>query len=190
MAHQNRSKLALPLAILAVVAAGGFFYALFLFSEPTQVTLEEEGAEEPPLALGLPAFQNQIPNLVEDGQRVQLDNLLVSSVTSPSLFWFNLPDESPFLVRLELELMESGVMVEEGDVLNLTGRPHAVDEQLLDQWMGVGVLPDDAARALAATADYYLLAEDIQLQVPEEMQEEADAAQDPDGDADDGAPQS
>ncbi|TVP55080.1 MAG: hypothetical protein EA351_11955 [Gemmatimonadales bacterium] len=181
MAQQTRSKLSLPLALLAVVAMGGLFYALFIFSEPTQVTVAEEAGDQPAVSLGLTAFQDQADNLREDEQRVQLDGLIVSAVTSPSLFWFNLADESPFLVRLELELMEAGVSVEVGDVLNLTGRVHEVSDQLLDQWMAVGVLPDEGARGMAATADHYLLADDVQIRVPDELQDEADAVADPDG---------
>lgn len=181
MAQQSRSKLSFPLAILAFLAVGGLFYALFLFSEPTQVTVAEEAGDQPAIPLGLNAFEGQVDNLREDQQRVQLDGLVVSSVMSPSLFWFSMPDESPFLVRLELELMEAGVMVEEGDVLDLTGRVHEVTDQLLDQWMGVGVLPDEGARGMAATVDNYILADDIQLRVPDELQEGADEVTDPDG---------
>lgn len=172
MAHQNRSKLSLPLAILSVIAAGAFFYALFVFSEPTQVTLAEDEGEQPPMALGLASFQGQVENLAMDEQRIQLDNLVVTSVTSPSLFWFNLPDGSPFLVRLELEIMESGVSIGQGDVMTLTGRVQEVTDQLLNQWMSVGVLPDEGARGMAATAGHYILADDITLQAPDDVEGE------------------
>lgn len=187
MAHQNRSKLSAPLAIVAVIAAGAFFYALFLFSEPTQVTLTEDEGEQPPMALGLSSFQGQVANLVADEQRIQLDNLIVASVMSPSLFWFNLPDESSFLVRLELDILETGVSIEEGDVMTLTGRVHEVTEQLLNQWLSAGVLPNEESRAMAETVSQYILADDITLQVPEGMEEEADAGeQDTSGDDADG----
>jgi hypothetical protein len=186
MAQQNRSKLSLPLALLAVLAMGGFFYALFLFSEPTEVTIAEEEGEQQAIILGMSAFADQVENLVIDEQRVQLDNVVVAAVTGPSLFWFNLPDESPFLVRLELELMEAGVTVEVEDVVTLTGRVHELSDQVLDQWMAVGVLPDEGARGMAETASHYLLADDVQLQVPEEMQEAADDAGDDTDDGEDG----
>lgn len=181
MAQQNRSKLSLPLAILSVVAMGAFFYALFVFSEPTQVTIAEEEGEQQALLLGMSAFENQMDNLMTDEQRVQIDGVSVAAVTAPSLFWFNLPDGSPFLVRIELELMTAGVTVEQGDVVNLTGHVREMSEQVLDQWMGAGVLPDDGARGMASTAEQYFLADDIQMQVPDEMMEEAEEGQsDPD----------
>jgi hypothetical protein len=183
MAQQNRSKLSLPLAILAVVAMGGFFYALFVFSEPTQVTIAEEEGEEQALLLGMAAFENQVDNLMADEQRVQIDGVSVAAVTAPSLFWFNLPDGSPYLVRMEVELMEAGVTIEQGDVVNLTGRVREMNEQVLNQWMGIGVLPDEGARGMAGTVDSYFLADDIQMQVPDEMLEEAEEVQrDPDDD--------
>lgn len=164
MAQPTGSKLSLPLMILAFLAVAGFVYWLSVTAQPTEIPVAEEEEEEPALELGLEVFQTRSAEVV--GQRVRLQDVQVAALLGVQAFWFEFPDGNIYLARVGPELAGAGFQLEEGDELQLTGVVREMNDEVLDEWVNQGVIPTDA-RDMAAFAQTFIEADDIQIQVPE-----------------------
>jgi hypothetical protein len=166
MAQASSGKLSLPLMIVAFLSVAGFVYWLSVTAQPTEVPVAEE--EEPALELSLEVFQSRSGEVV--GERVRIPPVVVAAPLGLQAFWFEFPDGNIYLTRIGPELVQSGLQVEEGDRVRITGEVREMNDEVLDSWVNQGVIPSDA-RDMAGFAQTFIEADELQIEVPEEMQE-------------------
>lgn len=166
MAQATSSKLSFPLMIVAFLGVAGFVYWLSVTAEPTEIPVAEE--EESALELSMEIFQSRAPEVV--GERVSLPHVEVASSLGAQAFWFQFPDGNIYLTRMGPELAESAFQVEEGDEVRITGTVREMTDAVLDGWVSQGVIPPDA-RDMAAFAQTFLEADELEIRVPEAAQD-------------------
>lgn len=163
-------SMALPLMILTFVAIGGFMFWLSRTAEPTQVAVVEEGGSGTPAAGGgtLVGWNEFGANPQSyEGQTITLRPVRVASLLGQGAFWTQLPNETPFLIKLGATLVADGLVVASGDVGELTGTVHTMSDSVLNAWQDAGVFTDDVQRIEAEFATSFLEAEAFAIQVPE-----------------------
>lgn len=178
MATLKRSgKLSMPLMILSFLAMGGFIWWLSVNAEPTEVAVAEEDprSELPdPEAVSPVAFADDPASF--EGERVRIPNIQVQDLLGTEAFWFNLADddETPFLVGLNREWIESELQILPGDVITLTGTVHAVSEDLIRSWEDAGVFTEEGQRAEVDALDVVIEADQVEIHSEREEEEETD----------------
>ncbi|TVP74792.1 MAG: hypothetical protein EA352_09900 [Gemmatimonadales bacterium] len=181
MAQKTSGSLTPFLAVLAFLATAGLFYALFVISEPTEIAVAEED-EDPALPLQLNVFQIELEEgRIDAEQRLELSGIIVDGVLGARFFTFQLGDQSEFLVAFDDDLAASGVQVESSDVVDIRGRVHEMTEETLDQWEAGGQIPQ-GVRDQFAEFQWYMSADELDLQVPDELMDDDDSDPDADGD--------
>lgn len=154
------------LMILAFVTIGGFLYWLNVSAEPTSVAIEEarDTTSEDPMVptVALNTFAN---NPMEyENERIRLRDLEVASTLGPEAFWFQLPSEDPYLVKLDSTLVAMGTQVSSGDVAQrIEGRVHAMSDSVLDAWEAQGAFTNETHRLEAEYATSFIQATVVQL---------------------------
>lgn len=154
-----------PLAVLAVVSVLGFLYWLYVTAEPTAVAVVEEAPADTAFAAVAPTdwatFATGPRSYV--GMRLRFDEIKVVSRLGNAAFWTNLPDETPFLVRLDSALVAQGFAVTSGDLVRIIGTVHEMTDSVLDAWQQSGVLADEMQRAEAEFATLFIEVERAEL---------------------------
>lgn len=163
-------SMALPLMILTFVAIGGFMFWLSRTAEPTQVAVDEERSSRAPaegggMLLGWNEFGANPQSYA--GQLITLRPVQVASLLGQGAFWTQLPNETPFLIKLGDTLITDGLVVASGDVGELTGTVHVMSDSVLNAWQDAGVFTDDVQRIEAEFATSFLEAQIFAIQVPE-----------------------
>lgn len=166
MAQGTSSKLSFPLMIVAFLGVAVFVYWLSVTAQPTEIPVADE--EESALELSMEVFQSRTTEIV--GERVRLPHVEVASSMGLQAFWFQFQDGSIYLTRMGSELAESAFQVEEGDEVRITGIVREMSDEVLDGWVNRGVIPPDA-RDMAAFAQTFIEADDIEIRVPEAAQD-------------------
>lgn len=158
-------RLTKPLAAVAVAAVAGFLYWLYVTAEPTTVAVVQREAEDTAFAAVAPTnwatFASGPQSYV--GMRLRFDGIRVASRLGTAAFWTTLPNETPFLVRLDSALMVRGMSVTSGDLLRVVGMVREMSDSVLDDWQARGVLADDMQRAEAEFATLFLEADRAEL---------------------------
>lgn len=186
MAEAKKSgALNLPLMIVAFLAIGGFLYWLSVVSEPTDVAVAEEDPRAA-LAVAVPVSPVQF---AEDpgryvGERVRIPNVRVSAIMGMELFWFNLAneEETPYLVQMDREWIDSQVQILPDDVLTLTGTVHAMSDSVLEAMERAGAFTEEGQRGLVDAVETFIAADELELHSERagEEQEEEDPPSDED----------
>lgn len=156
-----------PLAVLAVMSVLGFLYWLYVTAEPTTVAVVEEAPEDTAFAAMAPTdwatFATGPKSYV--GMRLRFDGIAVVSRLGSAAFWTTLPNETPFLVRVDSALVAQGFAVTGGDVVRIIGTVHEMTDSVLDAWQESGVLADEMQRAEAEFATLFIEAERAELRL-------------------------
>lgn len=171
MSVENLSKL---LMIAALISAGAFLYWLGAVSEPTsaEVELAEEGEEPPAFATALAVPLEELQRSERDyvGQRLRINDAVVASRLGSQAFWIALPNQNPYLVKLDSTLIRQEVSVASSDTVSVAGVIHEMSDSILDAWMDAGALTQDVQRIEAEFATTFLEAEGLMFEgrVPRE----------------------
>jgi hypothetical protein len=96
------------------------------------------------------------------GQDVELTSVPITSVLGPQLFWIELPGGSPFLVKLNQNLVDRGTQVQAGRNARIVGRIQDKDDAVLAEWEQAGVLRSESDRLQAEYGNTYIEARQIQ----------------------------
>jgi hypothetical protein len=150
--------------ILAFVLAGGFLYWLNKTAEPTQVAIEEEGPAEASGASAILAAEDFLAN--PEGQLdhvVEVTGARIASRLGTQAFWIG-PDEAPFLVKMNPELVASGQEILVESVVTVVGTVHMMSDSVLTAWDGLGVFGNAGDRIVAEFATTFLEARSIEAQ--------------------------
>jgi hypothetical protein len=149
--------------VLALITVGGFLTWLGLASEPTAVTVVEDGTApgEEPLPPGVTAVHKD--SLADDkgaytGQLIRVSNVAATGNLGPAIFWGELGDPTnqvPILVRLDSAAAE-GFQPQVGGFYTVTGMVWAMSQELADAWYERGELAGEGEHLQASFADYYI----------------------------------
>jgi hypothetical protein len=150
---------------VALVSVGLFLAWLATRSPQETVAVQEPGAAGPaePQETGAPATVIE-PDVLAGaearnylGQAVELRSVPVTSPLGPQLFWIELPNGMPYLIR-----MAQGTQPPAGTSVRIVGEVHEKDEAVLDEWEQQGVLQSADHRLQAEYGTTYIAARRIQ----------------------------
>lgn len=139
--------------IISVLAVGGFMAWLAANSEPgsaMQVVEDEDQLAEGGMAVTLADLAVGTDALM--GQLIRIEDVRVASRLGGQAFWTTLPNNTPFLIRLNADVVGGGFAVQSGDVVTVTGRLNAMSDSVLAEWQQAGVLTDEGQRMEAEFA--------------------------------------
>lgn len=145
--------------IAAVVLIGLFMVWLGATTEPSQVSVVEEEAEEDSSIVTVPVdtFATRSDSYV--GQEIRLRDLPVASLLGPRMFWTQLPGDqegitTPYLLALDSALVADSVAVQSGETVTVVGQVHSVTDSVLTEWIETGTITE-AQRIEAEFATSY-----------------------------------
>jgi hypothetical protein len=160
----------LPVAV-AVLAVGAFLIWLATRQPPETVAVVEPGDTT--------AAQNDAPvqaTVVEPatlaqsagargliGQTIEVSPVRVSDTLGSQMFWIEMPDGSPYLVKLDSALVARGVaQPAPGSQVRVIGRVVEKTTAIVDGWMQSGALQTADQRMLAEFGSTYIEALRVQ----------------------------
>ncbi len=155
-------KLSLPLMIVSFLVLGGFLYWLNITAEPTEVAIEETTEEEGPVASSVLTVDDFLAN--PEGQidaTVRVTGARVASRLGTQAFWIG-PDDQPYLVKMDPQLVNAGTQVLVESVVNITGSVYMMSDSVLASWDTLGVFGNEGDRIVAEFATSFLEASGIQ----------------------------
>lgn len=159
-------NMTLPLMLLAFALMAGFMYWLSITAEPTEVAIVEETT--PSVADGASVawadFAMDPESYVE--QRITIPGLEVASLLGSQAFWAQLPNETPYLVKLGESLVADSTSVVSGDLGDFTGRVHLMSDSVLNAWEAAGAFTDPVNRIEAEFATSFFEAESVTMASP------------------------
>ena len=132
------------LALAAVVVVGGFLYWLGASSEPTSVAVVEgeaaDSADAGPAAtaVALGTFANAPDSY--DGQTIRLESVDVASRLGNEAFWIQLPNQVPYLIKLDSAALSQAAAIQAGGKVTVTGPVRMMNDSVLGAWEQRGVL--------------------------------------------------
>lgn len=163
-------SMALPLMILSFVLIGGFMFWLSRTAEPTSVAVMEDGDSDAPTGAGgtlVGWSEFGVDPQSYAGQTITLRPVSVASLLGQGAFWTQLPNETPFLIKLGETLIAEGLVIAPGDAGELTGMVHTMSDSVLNAWQEAGVFTEEVQRIEAEFATSFLEADAFTIQVPE-----------------------
>jgi hypothetical protein len=144
--------------IVAVLMVAGLMVWLRVATEPTAVAVAEDpaGGDE---AGGLVSIT--LDDLAQDvsrfqGRQVRLADVRVASPMGAQSFWVELPNGSPYLIRVRPEVLAGGFTIQSGGVVTVTGTIHAMSDSVLAAWQQEGAIADEGQKAEAQFAVTFL----------------------------------
>lgn len=155
---------------VAVLAVGLFLGWLATRTPPetTVVTEPDAGVGADTMPDAAPATLIEAETMQESarvrelvGQDIELRSVAVSSKLNPHLFWLELPNGAPYLVKLDSALVEAGQEAPSSGEVDVVGRVLQKDDAMLDRWTEQGVLQSEDERTLAEFSTTYLEARRI-----------------------------
>lgn len=159
----GRKALLMTVAFLLI---GGFLWWLSITAEPTSVAIveEEESADDDPAVptVELAAFSTD-PRQYE-GQQIRLRNVPVASMLGQQAFWFQLSNQTPYLVKVDSTLAAAGVDVRTRDrIERVVGTVHVMSDSVLDAWDAQGAFTNETQRIEAEFATSFLQATSLDI---------------------------
>lgn len=160
-------NLTMPLMLVAFVAIGGFLYWLSANAEPTQVLIEEATPERNEGSGGVVSWSDfGVDPESFSGSTITVPGVQVASLLGSQAFWAQLPNETPYLVKLGEALVASGAAVSSGDTGEVTGTVHMMSDSILNAWEAAGAFTDPVNRIEAEFATSFFEAESFVVPPP------------------------
>lgn len=150
---------------LSLVLMVGFFWWLSVKAEPTSGPIvQEETPEEEAEGAAVTPEQLAAGAAAYAGQDVRLRDVTIASRMGAQAFWIQLPNDQPFLVKLDSALVAGGRTVAGGQRVSVAGRLHAMSDSVLDAWQQSGGIADEVERAEAEFAQHFIEARELTAQ--------------------------
>jgi hypothetical protein len=160
----------IPVAV-AVLAVGAFLVWLATRQPPETVAVVEPGdttamqGDEP-----LQATVVEPETLVQTasargliGQTIEVSAVRVQDTLGSQMFWMEMPDGSPYLVKLDSALVARGAALPApGSRVRVIGRVAEKTDAVLDGWMQSGALQTPDQRMLAEFGSTFIEAQRVQ----------------------------
>lgn len=136
------STTAMLLMVVAFASVGGFMYWLNKQAAATEVVVVDETPEST-AATGM-AFAEfaSDPAAYMEGE-VQVQGVEVASLMGEHQFWTQLNPNTPFLVRLNPDVVSGGLTFAYGDVLSVKGQVRTMNDSTLTSWVDAGTMTED-----------------------------------------------
>ena len=151
---------AMPLMVVAFLSAAGLMAWLRVKAAPVEVEVVEEIVDENMSTLVAIDVFGTNP-MAQADMLIELRGLLVQSLVGSEAFFLAVPNQTgPYLARMLPKVVASGVVVESGATVTLTGRVYAMSDSVADAWVaGGGIAEGD--RILAVFAESFFEAEEV-----------------------------
>ena len=151
---------AMPLMVVAFLSAAGLMAWLRVKAAPVEVEVVEEIVDENMSTLVAIDVFGTNP-MAQADMLIELRGLLVQSLVGSDAFFLAVPNQTgPYLARMLPKVVASGVVVESGATVTLTGRVYAMSDSVADAWVaGGGIAEGD--RILAVFAESFFEAEEV-----------------------------
>ncbi len=148
---------AMPLMVVAFLSAAGLMFWLSVKAAPVGVEVVEGGPvveETVSTRVDIDVFGTD--PMAQAGILIELRGLLVSSLVGAEAFFLAVPNQSgPYLARMLPAVAESGVVVQSGATVSVTGRVYAMTDSIIDAWVASGAIAE-SDRILAVFAESFL----------------------------------
>ncbi len=135
------------LAGVAVVAIVAFLWWLGNAAQPTQVKVAEGGtaadsaaASEEASATAVPVGEFATNPTGYEGQTIRLTGLEVASMLGTEAFWIQLPNQVPFLIKLDSAGAARGAPLKAGARVTVTGTVFPMKDSVLTAWEQSGAI--------------------------------------------------
>ena len=153
---------AMPLMVVAFLSAAGLMAWLRVKAAPVEVEVVEEAPivdENMSTLVAIDVFGTN--PMAQADMLIELRGLLVQSLVGSEAFFLAVPNQTgPYLARMLPKVVASGVVVESGATVTLTGRVYAMSDSVADAWVaGGGIAEGD--RILAVFAESFFEAEEV-----------------------------
>jgi hypothetical protein len=157
--------------VIAVVAIAGFMFWLASQKPSETVVVEEPGADAPAATdSAVQATVVEPATLVQSaaargliGQTIEVSSVRVSDTLGAQMFWIEMPDGSPYLVKLDSALVARGTAVPTPDSrVRVIGRVAEKTGAVLDGWTQSGALENPDQRMLAEFGATYIEAQRVE----------------------------
>lgn len=147
----------IPVAV-AVVSVGLFFGWMATREPPESVAVAEPGdTVSDTMPADAPATPTEPEELTQSaseraliGQNIELVSVPVSDVLGSQLFWIQLPNNAPYLVKMDSAMVAGGrALPDPGSNVRVVGRVVEKTPAVLDSWEAAGALETADQRMLA-----------------------------------------
>ena len=151
---------AMPLMVVAFLSAAGLMAWLRVKAAPVEVEVVEEIVDENMSTLVAIDVFGTNP-MAQADMLIELRGLLVQSLVGSDAFFLAVPNQTgPYLARMLPKVVASGVVVESGATVTLTGRVYAMSDSVADAWVAGGAI-GEGDRILAVFAESFFEAEEV-----------------------------
>ena len=160
----------IPVAV-AVLAVGAFLFWLATRQPPETVAVAEPGDTTGAQTDGpVQATVVEPATLVQSasargliGQTIEVSSVRVQDTLGSQMFWIEMPDGSPYLVKLDSALVARGAaQPAPGSQVRVIGRVAEKTEAVVDGWMQSGALQTPDQRMLAEFGSTFIEAQRVQ----------------------------
>ena len=166
--HDSRrgaSNLGVPLMLLSFALMGGLLYWLAITAEPTEIVIVEEEPEEIFTGTVLDAAVLETPAITGyEGLEVRVADVTYAQAVGPAQFFVNLPQGSPFLIRMSDQMIADSVAQPSG-VVTITGMLYPMTDSVKTAWNEDGTVTA-AEQPLVDFAAHYIEATEITTGAP------------------------
>ena len=82
-----------------------------------------------------------------------LQNVPVAATMGQQAFWIDLPNQTPYLIKLGEQLTAAGVTFQSGDTVDIAGRIQPMTDSVISAWLSAGAITQNQeAEARFATS--------------------------------------
>jgi len=153
---------AMPLMVVAFLSAAGLMAWLRVKAAPVEVEVVGEVPIVDENMSTLVAIDVFGTNPMEQADMlIELRGLLVQGLVGSEAFFLAVPNQTgPYLARMLPKVVASGVVVERGATVTVTGRVYAMSDSVADAWVAAGGIAE-GDRILAIFAESFVEAEEV-----------------------------
>ncbi|RMH12960.1 MAG: hypothetical protein D6701_12885 [Gemmatimonadetes bacterium] len=151
--------------IAAFVVMAGFLYWLNLRATPAEVAVVE-GSDSMDVAVSIDAGTFAADPMAHAGQRIRIGPFPVEATVGTDGFFLAIPNMGgPYLVRMDSALVAEGRVVNNEDLVTVTGQVYVMNDSVADAWVADGGITE-ADKVIVTFAESYILADDVVVSTP------------------------
>ena len=149
--------------VLAFLSAAGLMAWLRVKAAPVEVEVVEGdgvGIVEENMATLVANDVFGTNPMAQADMLIELRGLLVDGLQGSEVLFLEVPIQGSYLTRMLPEVLASGVVVERGATVTVTGRVHAMSDSVADSWVASGGI-SEGERIVALFAESFFEAEEV-----------------------------
>lgn len=161
MANETERSSGVPTWVWAAagtLATIAFLVWISMAAQPAQivaVTEEDDTTAAAPAMTGevvTPAALAANTDTLQNRDLV-LENVPVAATMGQQAFWIDLPNQTPYLIKLGEQLTAAGVTFQSGDTVDIAGRIQPMTDSVINAWLSAGAITQNQeAEARFATS--------------------------------------